>query len=129
MKQRVTFNWIYPLDQGRTALYRLFSATVAQASRARLGRRLPFLRRAYFLLASLLRPGVTRVGPWTVYFHRGDNAVSHALRADSTYEPFELELIQHFLRPGDCAVDVGANIGLHTCLLYTTDADDEMQCV
>jgi FkbM family methyltransferase len=49
-----------------------------------------------------------------VYFHRDDTAVSHALRADSTYEPFELELIARFLRPGDCAVDVGANIGLHT---------------
>jgi FkbM family methyltransferase len=87
---------------------------VAQASRARLGRRFPFLRHGYYGLAALLRPGVTRVGTWTVYFHRGDIAISHALRAESTYEPFELELIARLLRSGDCAVDVGANIGLHT---------------
>jgi FkbM family methyltransferase len=36
------------------------------------------------------------------------------LLLDSTYEPFELKLIERFLVPGDCAVDVGANIGIHT---------------
>ena len=72
------------------------------------------LRALYFWLGRRLSPGLTRVGPWTVYFHRSDTAISHALRQKATYEPFELWLISHFLRPGDCAVDVGANIGLHT---------------
>ena len=114
MSRPTALKWRYALERCRAAGYRLFAAIVAQASRARLGRRFPFLRRAYFLLAAVLRPGATRVGPWKVYFHRGDNAISHALRAGLIYEPFELELIARFLRPGDCAVDVGANIGLHT---------------
>lgn len=91
-----------------------FSVMVAQASTARLGRRFPFLRHGYHGLAALLWPGVTQAGTWTVYVHRGDNAISHALRTESTYEPFELELIARLLQPGACAVDVGANIGLHT---------------
>ena len=104
----------YLTERFRKLLYEVFSASVHVGSRARLGRRLPLLRPIYFFLGARLRPGVTRVGPWTVYFHRDDNAVSHALRQTSTYEPFELELIARFLKPGDCAVDVGANIGLHT---------------
>jgi FkbM family methyltransferase len=73
----------------------------------------------YFAISALLRPSVTTVGPWTVYFHRADNAVSHALRNQSTYEPFELDLIAHLIQPGSCVVDVGANIGLHTLVMST----------
>jgi len=102
------------LERARGALYRQFTRVVKVASRFAVGRRLPVLRRVYFRLVALLRPGVTVIGPWTVYFHRGDTAISHALRNTGVYEPFELALIESLLEPGDCAVDVGANIGLHT---------------
>lgn len=102
------------LERARGRLYRQFGRVAEIASRFRLGRRLPILRRVYFALVALLRPGVVAIGPWTVYFHRGDNAISHALRNAGVYEPFELELIESLLEAGDCAVDVGANIGLHT---------------
>lgn len=102
------------LERGRWRLYRQFARVAEMASRFRLGHKLPILRRVYFVLVTLLRPGIVTIGPWTVYFHRADNAVSHALRNAGVYEPFELSVIAGLLEPGDCAVDVGANIGLHT---------------
>jgi FkbM family methyltransferase len=33
------------------------------------------------------------------------------------YEPEVADVIRRFLSPGDCAVDVGASIGHHTCLM------------
>jgi FkbM family methyltransferase len=33
------------------------------------------------------------------------------------YEPEIINVIEHFVEPGDCAIDAGASIGFHTCLL------------
>jgi FkbM family methyltransferase len=117
MRRRVspTFNLL--LERSRASLYRLFVRVVKLASGWGIGRRLPIFRRFYFATIPILRPGVTALGPWTVYFHRGDNAVSHALRNEGTYEQFELKLIKCLLGAGDCAIDVGANIGIHSLVM------------
>lgn len=107
----------FAYERTRARLFRGFERLVREASEVGLGQRFPFLRGAYFRLVHLLRPGVGRMGRWTVYFHRADNAVSHALRNEGSYEPFELDLIAALLRPGDHAVDVGANIGVHTLVM------------
>jgi FkbM family methyltransferase len=114
MGTKISLRVLYFAERTRTMLFRVFGFVVTKLGRIGLGRRLPVLRRIYFGVSALLRPGVVSVGRWKVYFHRGDNAVSHGLRNDSTYEPFELNLISLLLAPGSCAVDVGANIGLHT---------------
>ena len=35
----------------------------------------------------------------------------------NVYEPEVINVIEKFLRPGDCAIDAGACIGYHTCLM------------
>lgn len=98
----------------RAHLYRALGYATALAARFRVGRRFPISRRLYFRANAILAPTVVTVGDWTVYFHRRDTAISHALRTDRAYEAYEIELIGRLLRSGDYALDVGANIGLHT---------------
>ena len=33
------------------------------------------------------------------------------------YEPEVISVFEHFLEPGDCAIDAGASIGFHTCVM------------
>jgi len=73
------------------------------------------LRRLFYRSWGTLSPGVTRTRDGsTIYFHRHDYAISHALRTRGSFEAFESDLIRALLGSGDCAVDVGANIGVHT---------------
>ncbi len=67
--------------------------------------------------AILLRiiPDVTRVGPATVYLDPEDPVLSGAV-ALRVYEPSELFFFQKYCRGDITLVDVGANIGLYTCL-------------
>lgn len=117
MRTEIVLRVIFVVERTRAVMFRLFEKLVAKAGQIGLGRRVPALRPIYFGVSGLLRPGVVAAGAWTVYFHRGDNAVSHGLRNDASYEPFELDLIARLLSPGSCAVDVGANIGLHTLVM------------
>lgn len=62
------------------------------------------------------------VGAW-VQGHRmllhdpcHDRYISPALLATGVFEPFETELVLDELRPGDTALDVGANVGYYTLL-------------
>jgi FkbM family methyltransferase len=41
----------------------------------------------------------------------------HKIDLQKGYELEVVNVIQHFVRPGDCVVDAGACIGFHTCLL------------
>ncbi len=43
-----------------------------------------------------------------------DRYISPQIAATGSWEPFETELVQRFLRPGDSFVDIGANIGWYT---------------
>jgi FkbM family methyltransferase len=68
-----------------------------------------------------LRPAEHEV---TVHGHRlfihdpaVDRLLSGHLASGQPYEPFETELLLQQVRPGDVALDLGANIGLHTLLL------------
>jgi FkbM family methyltransferase len=45
-----------------------------------------------------------------------DSADSLLLATNGVYEPFETDLLQKQVRPGDVVVDVGANIGYYTLL-------------
>ena len=92
-----------------------FLRGVALASKFRLTRQLQALRRLYYRTWGMLSPGRSCIGEgWTIYYHRHDYAISPALKTRASWEAFESDLIQTLLGPGDCAVDVGANIGVHT---------------
>ena len=45
-----------------------------------------------------------------------DRYISPQIAATGSWEPFETELVQRFLRPGDGFVDIGANIGWYTII-------------
>jgi FkbM family methyltransferase len=63
----------------------------------------------------MLSPGCARLRDGgTIYYHRHDDAITHALKSRGSWEAFESDLIGALLGPGDCAIDVGANIGVHT---------------
>ncbi|WP_116364455.1 FkbM family methyltransferase [Parahaliea mediterranea] len=67
------------------------------------------------VLAPLRVPGVA--GELTLRVHgEGDRHVSRQLLEAGIWEPFETQLVQRFLKPGDVFVDVGANLGYFTVL-------------
>ena len=45
---------------------------------------------------------------------RGDIHISTRIREEGIWEPFETELLRRVLKPGDCFLDAGANIGYFT---------------
>jgi FkbM family methyltransferase len=45
-----------------------------------------------------------------------DQVISERIRRDGVWEAYESQLLLDFLQPGDCFVDVGANIGYFTVL-------------
>jgi FkbM family methyltransferase len=49
-----------------------------------------------------------------ISFYADDEFIGRALRASGSYSQGEVELWARFLKPGDCVVDVGANIGALT---------------
>jgi FkbM family methyltransferase len=60
-------------------------------------------------------PGLPR--PLQLYVHgEQDRFVSHRIREEGIWEPFETSLVLRLLRPGDVFVDVGANVGYFSVL-------------
>jgi FkbM family methyltransferase len=49
-----------------------------------------------------------------------DRYISSQIVQTGEWEPFETELVQRFLRPGDVFVDIGANIGWYTIVAAST---------
>jgi FkbM family methyltransferase len=45
-----------------------------------------------------------------------DQFISRQIAEKGEWEPFETEVVAHFLRPGDVLVDIGANIGWYTLI-------------
>jgi FkbM family methyltransferase len=52
----------------------------------------------------------------TLHHPERDLVISRLLLGSGVFEPFETELLLDELRPGDTAVDVGANVGYYTLL-------------
>jgi FkbM family methyltransferase len=48
--------------------------------------------------------------------HAHDRVIAVNLEAHGTFEPFETELVDRLLQPGDTVFDLGANIGYYTLL-------------
>jgi FkbM family methyltransferase len=62
-----------------------------------------------------------------LYVHTDtDIYISEALRRDGVWEPFETTLVQQFLKPGDCFLDAGANIGYFTVIAAACVGDEGM---
>jgi FkbM family methyltransferase len=62
----------------------------------------------------LLPDGTTRL-PFNVHADVTD-PVSHSIASSGVWESFESELTWKSLRPGDCFIDIGANIGYFSAL-------------
>ena len=80
--------------------------------------RIPFIRKSLLGLVAALRPEVmeTRYG-----FHLRIPKDDHSMYAlflwlSKAYERKQSDLARKLLRPGDVAIDVGANVGYYTCL-------------
>src|SRR5258708_34895270 len=54
--------------------------------------------------------------PWGLMLCDTRSSIEWQLFVKSEYEPAIAQLIAGLLKPGDCFVDVGANIGVHTLL-------------
>lgn len=78
------------------------------------GSRIPLLRRVYWKVEPLLRPGTVDIDGLRFHVHQQDGVVSDHLLTRGTYEPFETALLARLLQPGDVFLDIGANIGYHT---------------
>ncbi len=81
------------------------------------------IRRLSVLLPRILLPNPKKVGPHILRTIHGfsmkidpsrDSGVELSLFQTGTYEKGTLHLLEKFLKPGDCFVDIGANIGLMT---------------
>lgn len=77
-----------------------------------------WLGRVYDRLA--VRVGGTdsvRVGQFRVFIDPRDQVIAKKLLLYGAFEQREIELLCSFIRPGDCVLDVGANIGLYSLAL------------
>lgn len=57
------------------------------------------------------------LGPFKLKIDTDDSSVTRQVLRDRTYEPHVRAFIEHTVRPGMTALDIGANIGFHTMLL------------
>jgi len=49
-----------------------------------------------------------------IAYHIGDNVIGKAISLYGEWAAGEPEFLRQFIQPGDCIIDVGANIGTHT---------------
>lgn len=57
------------------------------------------------------------VGPFRVYVDPRDRVIAKKLILYGGYEQREIDLLCSLVRPGDCVLDIGANIGLYSLAL------------
>ena len=78
-----------------------------------------FAKRFYYRVYSWSRPRqlteITVLGN-RLWIDPQDQGVASFLLTRGCYEPYEASLVQRLLRPGDCFVDVGANVGYYTVI-------------
>ena len=70
--------------------------------------------------AYLSRSTKMRMTPWGFKLI-GSNSIHHIAMQDGTFEPEQVMLFKENFRSADVFVDVGANIGLYTCLASVAD--------
>ena len=101
----------------QTLLLRTMSS-LGQALRHTPLARWRWLGRLYDGLAMrFIRTDVVAVGPFRVFLDPRDQVIAKKLIIYGSYEGREIELLCSFVRPGDCVLDVGANIGLYSLAL------------
>jgi len=69
------------------------------------------------LTVRLNKSDAVMVGPYRVYIDPRDRVIAKKLILYGGYETHEIELLCSFVQPGDCVLDVGANIGLYSLAL------------
>lgn len=95
----------------REVASRLYSTLVRPFAGRRL-RRFRVVDRAHRLVLAWQRRGLPMVQGHPMYVDPQDTLDLTTM----PFEPFETELVQRLLRPGDRVVDVGANIGYYTLI-------------
>ncbi len=94
---------------------RVISALETEAGRRKY--KTAFRNRLWHWLGSLpweLNYRVSLGGQMPMILSTADQVISKAIFATGEWEPAELGILRHFLKPGMTAVDVGANIGVHS---------------
>ncbi len=77
-----------------------------------------WLGRLYDRLAVRLgRTESVTVGPFRVFLDPRDQVIAKKLILYGGFETREIELLCSYVKPGDCVLDVGANIGLYSLAL------------
>jgi FkbM family methyltransferase len=76
-------------------------------------RRFAAVNRLNELVLKLVKERTAEVHGHKMFLDRQD---SLDLSVNQIYEPFETELVQRLIRPGDTVLDIGANIGYYTLL-------------
>jgi FkbM family methyltransferase len=69
------------------------------------------------LTVRLNRSAAIAVGPFRVFVDPRDRMIAKKLILYGGYETHEMALLCSFVEPGDCVLDVGANIGLYSLAL------------
>ncbi len=72
-------------------------------------RRSPLVGRSYLV--------VENVNGFSMFVDRADRGIAQELRFFRTHEPLASQLLSGLVKPGDCVLDIGANIGYYTLLL------------
>ena len=76
-------------------------------------RRFATVNRLNELVLKLVKGSTAEVHGHKMFLDRRD---SLDLSVNQVYEPFETELVQRLIKPGDTVLDIGANIGYYTLL-------------
>ena len=69
------------------------------------------------LTVRLNKSAAISVGPFRVFVDPRDRMIAKKLILYGGYETREIDLLCSFVKPGDCVLDVGANIGLYSLAL------------
>lgn len=81
--------------------------------------RIPLLKWAYYSTYRLLRPKELcplKLDGFRLLVNPEDKGLASFLITTGVYEPFEVDLMKHLLVEGDCALDIGANVGYYTMI-------------
>ena len=81
-----------------------------------ISRRVPFLLPLNGAIVNWLRPDVTEADGHTFHLLPREKVIASALAFGGMYEPLHTHIARRSLRPGDVALDLGANIGYFTLL-------------